>query len=363
MPTNEQQNNQQPEPENEEISTVLEVQLEYPIQAMETEAEAPFAGFTHDPGLDSACEQSLEAGIEAGDEMEEEAATEPPEPIVYRDLSATELQAAVEATLFMHHRPLAISRIRELVNPSIDEEEYRTAVSNLMANCFDETRGIELVEVGNGYQFRTKSEHKDIVRRIYLIAPMKLTNAMLEVLAIVAYNQPLTREGIDKVRGVDSSHLVRVLLDKKMLRIAGKSDDLGRPMLYGTSKEFLELFGLRDLSALPSLRELEEMLPKNEVGAISEEEALASEMEGIVAASKPVEFNDLEVEDWEDETQTVNERQERDQQTEETSLARANRDGSETRDSRAPDGPEAGGDADLPAEIARHLTPGQEGNA
>src|SRR5262249_26605006 len=126
-----------------------------------------------------------------------------------------------------------------------------------------------------------------------------LTNSMLEVLAIVAYNQPLTREGVDTIRGVDSSHLLRVLLDKKMLRIAGKSDDIGRPMIYATTKEFLELFGLRDLSGLPSLRELEEMLPKNEVGAVSEEEALAKEMEGILENTKPLEFNDLELEDWE----------------------------------------------------------------
>ncbi len=305
---------------------------------------APFEGAEHDPGL-----EDLELG--EGDEAPEE-----PEPIVYRALGPEELQAAVEATIFMQQKPITIPRLRELINPGIDEEEYRTAISNLMAVFFDEVRGIELVEVANGFQFRTKSEHKDIIRRMYQIAPVKLTNAMLEVLAIVVYNQPLTREGVDKIRGVDSSHLLRVLLDKKMLRIAGKSDSVGNPMIYATTKEFLELFGLRDLSALPSLRELEEMLPKNEVGSISEEESLASEMEGIVAASKPVEFNDLEIEDWEDETPKTPEDDAR-------SAAIANSDGRKTIDLSPQTGTETEGDVDLPPEIARRITPGQEGNA
>ncbi len=267
----------------------------------------------------------------------------------------TELQASVEATLFMHHKPITIAKIRELVNPNIAEEEYRTAVSNLMASYFEESRGIENRPSNPSRRAPTKAENKDIVRRLYQIAPMKLTNAMLEVLAIVAYNQPLTREVIDKIRGVDSSHLVRVLLDKKMLRIAGKSDGVGHPMIYATSKEFLELFGLRDLSALPSLRDLEEMLPKNEVGTISEEEALAAEMVDIVAASKPVEFNDLELEDWEEnETPKI---------SEETAPARTNRHGGETVHASPEAGAEAAGDVDLPPEIAGRITPGQEGNA
>lgn len=329
MPTQDQPN-QSPEPELE-------------LQADEaTEGEAPFADVEHDPGIEN-------PEIEAG---EEPAA---PEPIVYRDLSPVELQAAVEATFFMHHKPVTVAKLRELINPEIAEDDYRTAVSNLMASYFDESRGIELAEVAGGFQFRTKAEHKDIVRRMYQIAPMKLTNAMLEVLAIVAYNQPLTRELVDKIRGVDSSHLVRVLLDKKMLRIAGKSDDIGRPMIYATSKEFLELFGLRDLSALPSLRELEEMLPANEVGTISEEEALSAEMEGIVTDSKPLEFNDLELEDWEENEPPKDKT--------ENEPASAHRDGGQTLDLGAQVGSEAGNDVDLPPEIARRITPGQEGNA
>lgn len=315
------------------------------LEELEGSEEAPFAGVEHDPGIENA----------QGAESEE--APEAPEPIVYRDLSPAELQAAVEATFFMHHKPISVSRVRELVNPEIAEEDYRTAISNLMATYFDESRGIELVEVSGGYQFRTKAENKDIVRRMYQIAPMKLTNAMLEVLAITAYNQPITREVVDKIRGVDSSHLIRVLLDKKMLRIIGKSDEIGRPMIYGTSKEFLELFGLRDLSALPSLRELEDMLPKNEVGAeISEEEALSKEMEGIVDASSPLEFNDLELEEEFNETPKV-------ESAQQDVSPRAHGHGRAESHGGAQTGSQADGDLDLPPEAAGRLPLGPEGNA
>lgn len=211
-------------------------------------------------------------------------------------IASQQLKPALEAVLFMNHKPMSLARLQELVNPEIDLEEYRTAISDLQASFFSEDRGIELVEVANGYQLRTKMDYRDLIQKMFSIAPLKMSQAMLEVLAITAYNQPITKEKVEQIRGVDCSHLVRTLMDKKMIRMVGKSEDLGKPMLYGTTKEFLELFGLRDLSALPSLREIEEMLPANEVGSeVSEEELLAKEMEGIVDASKPVEFNDLEL--------------------------------------------------------------------
>ncbi|MCO5143225.1 MAG: SMC-Scp complex subunit ScpB [Oligoflexia bacterium] len=296
---------------------------------------------------------ALDPGLSNQEEPSEENEIE--EEIFYADLSADELQGAIEAVLYMQHRPVSISKLRSVINPNIPEEEYRTAISNLMAIFFESNRGIELVEVAGGYLFRSKMEFKEIIRRLFQLQPMKLTNSMLEVLAIVAYNQPVTREGIDKIRGVDSSHLVRALLDKKMLRIIGKSDEVGKPMIYGTSREFLELFGLRDLGSLPSLRELEEMLPQNEVGAeISEEEALAKEMEGIVSRSAPLEFNDLELEDFE-EAKTITEHDEK--------VAQENSNLSETINGSTENRDEASGDDDLPPEIAGRITPGQEGNA
>lgn len=340
-----------PLPQSEETTTEFS-QPEAIAEATAVEnAESevsPFEAFREsDPGL--------EPSVPAEAAAEGEEAPAQPEPIAYRELSPEELESAVEAVLFMNHKPVTIAKLREWIHPEISEEDYRTAISNLMASYFDENRGIELVEVANAFQLRTKAHNKDIVRRMYQISPMKLTNAMLEVLAIVAYNQPITREGIDKIRGVDSSHLVRVLLDKKMLRIAGKSDEIGKPMLYATSKEFLELFGLRDLGQLPTLRDIEEMLPKNEVGAeISEEELLAKEMEGIVAESKPLEFLDLEMEDLEAHEEKKNE---------ESLSSRADGDGRPALDGAAEARGEAAGALDLEAETLGRLPIGPEGNA
>lgn len=261
------------------------------------------------------------------------------------------LKSQIEAVLFMSHKPISLAKLQEIINPETDLEEFRTAISNLMADHFSEERGIELVEVANGFQFRTKIDQKDIIHRLFAVTPIKLSQAMLEVLSIIAYNQPITREKVEQVRGVDCSHLFRVLLDRKMVRMVGKSEDPGRPMLYGTTKEFLELFGLRDLNALPSLREIEDMLPvANEVGERrSEEELLAEEMAGIVAASHPLEFNDLELEEGENET-------EKSQPSEANSYSRP-----------AVDQPENSGEAGdsllQPHEIARGLPMGPEGNA
>lgn len=270
-------------------------------------------------------------------------------------LTETTLQASIEAVLFMNHKPLSLAKIKELIcaeDTETDLEAFRAAMSNLQAMYFGEERGIEIVEVANGFQFRTKPDYKDLIRRMYAATPTKLTNAMLEVLAITAYNQPITREQIDKVRGVDSSHLVRALLDKKMLRIAGKSEDVGRAMLYATTKEFLELFGLRDLNSLPSLREIEEMLPQNEVGAeYSEEELLAREMEGIVSDSAPLEFNDLELDEEGFGDAPIK-----------TQSADENSNGGAPLDNATEDR-EATGDLDQPPEAARHLPLGPEGTA
>lgn len=273
---------------------------------------------------------------------------------------SSQLQASVEAVLFMNHKPISLLKLQELVSPEIDLEEFRAAVSNLQSKYMGEENGIELVEVANGFQLRTKIEHKELIQRMFQIAPMKLTSAMLEVLSITAYNQPVTREVIDKIRGVDSSHLVRVLLDKKLLRIAGKSDELGKPMLYATSKEFLELFGLRDLSALPSLREIEEMLPTNEVGSAEEEEAaLGREMEIVVAETKPVAFNDLE--DWEEENASANEIQSGGAKA--GLSTEANADSSQTSLSAGEGGGEAGRALDQPEETFGDLPLGPTGHA
>src|SRR5262249_6631638 len=120
-------------------------------------------------------------------------------------------------------------------------------------------RGVVLHEVAGGFQFRTNPMNAHWVREVVAGKPVKLTRAQLEVLAIVASRQPITRPEVDEIRGVDSGGTMKVLLDRGLIRVLGKKEEPGRPMLYGTSKEFLEFFNLKDLKDLPTLREFYEL--------------------------------------------------------------------------------------------------------
>jgi segregation and condensation protein B len=117
--------------------------------------------------------------------------------------------------------------------------------------------------VAGGYQFRTAPRYAPFVRNLTQQKPTKLTRAQLEVLAIIAYRQPVTRPEIDDVRGVDSGSAIKVLLERDVIKIIGKRDDAGRPMLYATTSGFLELFGLKSLRDLPTLKEFAELTPES----------------------------------------------------------------------------------------------------
>jgi segregation and condensation protein B len=165
--------------------------------------------------------------------------------------------------------------LRALLSEEISawgEDTWNAALEHLRQRYASDQHGIELVEMGGGFQFRTKSEHAHRIKRLAKVQTQKLSSGAMETLAIVAYKQPVMKEDIDQVRGVDSSHFVRTLLDRKLIEITGRSELPGRPMLYSTTPEFLQLFGLGSLSALPSLRELEQMVPAS-VGRDAGEDA------------------------------------------------------------------------------------------
>ena len=133
------------------------------------------------------------------------------------------------------------------------------------------SRGVVLMDLGGRWQLRTEPQVGAYVRRMLQVKPMRLTRAALETLAIIAYRQPITRPEMEDLRGVDCGAVTKALLERKLVRILGKKDEPGRPLLYGTSKEFLELFNLRDLTQLPTLREFQEL--SEESRKIVEEEA------------------------------------------------------------------------------------------
>jgi segregation and condensation protein B len=168
------------------------------------------------------------------------------------------LQSVLESLLFASERPLGVKELRATI------EEVETSVlvevlGELAEGYRAQGRGFQLLEVAGGYQLRTSPENAEWVRKLLGAKPMRLSRAALETLAIIAYRQPVTRAEIEDVRGVDAGGVLKVLLERRLVKILGKKEEVGRPMLYGTSKEFLEFFGLKDLKQLPTLREFHEL--------------------------------------------------------------------------------------------------------
>jgi len=164
--------------------------------------------------------------------------------------------------LAQRSRRLPAERVRTVVESLLfvtDKPRLEEALAQLGEIHRDEVSGIVLTEVAGGWQFRTEPESGEFVRRFLRVKPQRLTRAALETLAIIAYRQPVTRPEIEDVRGVDSGAVVKALLERRLVKILGKKDEVGRPILYGTTREFLEFFALKDLSALPTLREFHEL--------------------------------------------------------------------------------------------------------
>ncbi len=166
----------------------------------------------------------------------------------------------VEAVIFAADKPKPLDRLSILLE--LPRSEIKLVVEQLRLQYSGSERGFHLVEVAGGYQFRTPSELAPYLRKLSKERPSKLSQAALETLSIIAYRQPVTRAEIEYLRGVDSGGVMKTLLDRNLLKILGKKDVPGRPLMYGTSRHFLELFGLRDLNDLPTLKEFAALAPE-----------------------------------------------------------------------------------------------------
>jgi segregation and condensation protein B len=162
------------------------------------------------------------------------------------------VRAIIEALLFASDDPLDRSALEESL-PDIDPEAIKRALENLRLEFSGTHRGIHLVEVAGGFQLRTNADFKERILGMYEAKPRKLSRAAMETLAIIAYQQPLTRADVEEIRGVDSSGVIRTLEDYGLAQTIGRLDDLGRPHIYGTTPRFLEFFGLESLTDLPTL--------------------------------------------------------------------------------------------------------------
>lgn len=164
----------------------------------------------------------------------------------------------IESLLFSSNEPLTPQQIRELL-PEKDLKEIKTALTELKADYEQMRRSFTLREVAKGYQFCTLPRFRPYVASMLSTTQSRLSKAALETLAIVAYKQPIMRQEIERLRGVDVGGILRMLLKKGLIRIVGRKRLPGRPIIYGTTRKFLELFDLKDLSSLPTLKEIEEL--------------------------------------------------------------------------------------------------------
>jgi segregation and condensation protein B len=176
-------------------------------------------------------------------------------PLPEADDALGRVERIIESVLFAAAAPVSLRRLVDILEgPSA--KEVQAAMARLQQQYAPGQRGIQVHEVAGGYQLRTARENAEWVRAVFRDKPARLGRAALETLAIVAYKQPVTRSEIEAIRGVDVDGVVATLLARRLIKISGRKEAVGRPLLYTTTAEFLEAFGLKDLNDLPSLKEL-----------------------------------------------------------------------------------------------------------
>jgi len=181
-----------------------------------------------------------------------------------------ELRSILEGILFVSESPVKIKTLIEVL-PEVSKESIEQTLESMKAECEDPAKGLELVEVAGGVQYRTKPHLAEHINRLKKAKPVKFSPSAMETLAIVAYRQPVIRPEIERIRGVDCGWTLRVLLEKGLVKMMGRKDLPGRPIIYGTTQTFLELFGLNSLVDLPTLKEIQPPPVVEELEAVEKE--------------------------------------------------------------------------------------------
>lgn len=248
-------------------------------------SEEELAAVTQGPASDPQVEELDPADIE---EREPDLET-PLEKLIQKSkrLSAERVRTIVQSVLFVSDKPLSLDQLFEATG--IDRDTIQKALEKLSGTHREGVSGIVLHEVGGGWQFRTDPSSAEYVRRFLRVKPQRLTRAAVETLAIIAYRQPVTRPEIEDIRGVDTGAVIKALLDRKLIKILGKKEEVGRPILYGTTREFLEFFALKDLASLPTLREFHELSQEHQE-IVEKETPEKPRVEGTVEALSDPDF-------------------------------------------------------------------------
>lgn len=237
---------------------------------------------SEEPSEEVKTDQTSEVAVEQLEEGELETSLEKLASKAKR-LSLDRVRTIIESLLFVADKPLSVEIIRS--HTGVELTILQEQLEFLQGHYRDGICGIVLHQVGGGWQFRTCPSTAEYVQRLLRVKPQRLTRAALESLAIIAYRQPVTRPEIEDIRGVDSGAVIRALLDRKLIKIVGKKEEIGRPLLYGTTPEFLEFFNLGDLSSLPTLREFQELSTESQKIVEKETgEAAPPSSEGLVEA-------------------------------------------------------------------------------
>jgi segregation and condensation protein B len=232
----------------------LESHIE-PTDLLEFESDEGGEGvIIHDADAEDAREEETRLRSSVGDAASTDAERDAPHGV----LSMAELMAIIEALVFVSEEPLSVKSIADVLKE--DRGWIQVAVEELAKEFNERNSGLQMREVAGGWQITTRPEHHEYVRAFLKSRPSaKLSLASLETLAVIAYKQPITVPEILEIRGVQSPSAIKTLLDKRLIVAKGRKETIGRPMMYGTSKEFLLQFGLKDLSELPSIEDFEDL--------------------------------------------------------------------------------------------------------
>ena len=185
-------------------------------------------------------------------------------------MDEVELRSILEGILFVSDSPVKLKTLIDVLL-DVSKESIERTLQSMKAECEDPAKGLELVEVAGGVQYRTKPHLAEHINRLKKVKPVKFSPSAMETLAIVAYRQPVIRPEIERIRGVDCGWTLRVLMEKGLVKMMGRKDLPGRPIIYGTTQTFLELFGLNSLVDLPTLKEIQPPPVVEELEAVEKE--------------------------------------------------------------------------------------------
>jgi segregation and condensation protein B len=169
-----------------------------------------------------------------------------------------DIKYIIESLLFVADEPLPVDRIKKILI-QVETREIRETMAELTAEYEARGGGFYLDEVAGGYQIRTRPQYTDWIKKLIQPKPLRLSKPALETLVIIAYKQPIIRSDIEHLRGVDCGGVIRALLERKLIRVLGRKEIAGRPLIYATTKRFLEIFDLKNLRDLPTPKEIEEL--------------------------------------------------------------------------------------------------------